>query len=337
MTYDKRTSVDEIAGREIFEPSCHFTWEVEKNGGVVITGYRKENADCEFSTEDYAGLPQQLQDLPVNVVIPEKINGRLVVAIGANAFKGCGTLTTIVFPSSLKRIGYEAFYGCVSLTKITFSRGLQTIGVCSFAWCKSLKTIVLPDGLQDVLGGAFYHCESLTTLRLPGSLQTIGGGAFSWCKSLKAVALPENLQTIESATFEYCESLTTITLPLGLKRIEYSAFNRCKALNYIEIPWTVEEIHNSAFGHNNTCLTLCDASGSLVEEYARKNNLRFQTYDGRWFAPVTKREPTITTNDIHVGNSAGGCGCVGCAVYFLITVALIAAFSVVWEICLALI
>lgn len=104
-----------------------------------------------------------------------------------------------------------------------------------------------------------------------------------------------------------------------------------------EIPWTVEEIHNSAFGYNNTCLTLCGASDSVAEEYARKNNLRFQTYDGRWFAPVTKREPPITTNDIHAGNSAGGCDCVGGAVYFLITVSLIIAFSVVWEICLALI
>lgn len=52
--------------------------------------------------------------------IPAVIAGLPVTAIGANAFKGCGSLTTIVVPGSVTSIAATPFVGCPKLVDLEF-------------------------------------------------------------------------------------------------------------------------------------------------------------------------------------------------------------------------
>ena len=62
-----------------------------------------------------------------------------VIAIGANAFNGCGKLVEVVLPTyTLKTIEASAFANCVNLSKINIPRSVTYIGELTFSRCKML-------------------------------------------------------------------------------------------------------------------------------------------------------------------------------------------------------
>lgn len=54
------------------------------------------------------------------LIIPEKINGQTVTAIGRNAFANCTSIKTVYIPKTVTEIGDKAFSGCSALTKIVY-------------------------------------------------------------------------------------------------------------------------------------------------------------------------------------------------------------------------
>lgn len=63
-----------------------------------------------------------------------------LISIGASAFKGCSSLESISFPSSLEYIGENAFMNCSSLSLVTINRKISDItqlGANTFDDCNS--------------------------------------------------------------------------------------------------------------------------------------------------------------------------------------------------------
>ena len=104
------------------EPELPITY-TEKDGKITITGLKK---DVEI------------------LVIPEKIDGKPVVAIADSAFSG-SSLTGVSIPSSVESIGWFAFFGCVSLTSISLPDTVTSVGYDAFSSCPRL-TIYCPAG-----------------------------------------------------------------------------------------------------------------------------------------------------------------------------------------------
>ena len=77
------------------------------------------------------------------LVIPDKIDGMPVTAIGYYAFYGCTGLTSVTIPNSVKSIGGSAFQGCSGLLGITIPSSVRIISDFAFQGCKGLtaKTI----------------------------------------------------------------------------------------------------------------------------------------------------------------------------------------------------
>jgi hypothetical protein len=121
----------------------NFKYEVDKNQ-VTITRHKRLGTD-----ED--------------VVIPDTIDGRPVVAIGVSAF-GRTKLTSITLPNSITSIGSYAFRECFKLTSITLPNSVTTIGDWAFARCHSLTSISVPDGCS-IGEGAFEDCPAAITIR----------------------------------------------------------------------------------------------------------------------------------------------------------------------------
>ena len=106
-------------------------------------------------------------------------------------FTSCSSLTSVAFPSGLKKIGKDAFYGCSSLTNLTIPSTVETIADSTseyygaFASCSALKTIDLSKSkITKVPAGALYNCSALTTVKLPSTVTIVGSRAFMKCTSL---------------------------------------------------------------------------------------------------------------------------------------------------------
>lgn len=234
---------------------------IESNGKIIITRYIGTG---------------------VNVVIPQSINNKDVISIGASAFEGCNTITNIsipesvininafafkncyylieiFIPNSVIEIGAGAFMNCERLVTVNLSANLSTISDGLFFNCKGLPAISIPNGITTIGIRAFKQCTNLVSIIIPDSVISIGNdeitdeGAFAYCSNLAEVTLSKNLSIISDGTFYYCESLTNITIPDNIVRIGNNAFGKCINLVKISLSNNISEIGEYSF---NDCSSL---------------------------------------------------------------------------------
>jgi hypothetical protein len=233
------------------------------------------------------------------VNIPAVIDGSPVVTIGAWAFDGCTSLTSISIPSSVTAIGNWAFWGCNSLTSISvdalntrysaangilFSKDGKTlvrypegkvyssytipssvtaIGYAAFSGCNSLSSISIPSSVTTIGNWAFSGCNSLTSISIPSSVTAIGYGAFYGCSSLTSISIPSGVTAIGDWAFNGCNSLTSISIPSDVTTIGNWAFSGCSSLSSISIPSSVTAIGDYAFAY-------CDGLSAESREVIRR-------------------------------------------------------------------
>ena len=108
-----------------------------------------------------------------NVIIPEKINGASVIAIGYQAFIN-GHLTNITIPNSVIHIGEMAFFS------------------------NNLTSVTIPDAVTFI-GDEAFHYNQLTSVTILDSVTHIGDEAFRY-NQLTSVTLPDNVD-IDASSF----------------------------------------------------------------------------------------------------------------------------------------
>ena len=206
--------------------------------------------------------------------------------IGAHAFSGCRSLTSLTLPSGVTSIGESAFTGCSGLTSLTLPSCITTIDDCTFYGCSGLTSLTLPSSVTSIGGSAFSGCRSLTSLTLPSSVtSSIGRWVFDGCYNLKEcnyfidsdletylahthdwgyipvdeikyyhngqeltkLEIPSGVDKIGSYSFYKGVNLTSLTLPSSVTTIGYSAFRGCSGLTSLTLPSSVTSIGDSAF------------------------------------------------------------------------------------------
>ncbi len=142
-----------------------------KNG--VLTKYYAEESDSAY------------------VQLPEGI-----IAIGAQAFSGCGSIRRITLPEGVTRIEERAFSNCYSLSDVCMPQSLETIGERAFADCWLLRRVDFPETMTRISRGAFHGCSALKEIYLPDGLTVLEAELFSMCENLYRVSLPASLEKI---------------------------------------------------------------------------------------------------------------------------------------------
>lgn len=117
-----------------------------------------------------------------NTVIPNS-----VTSIGAAAFFGHSTLTSITIPNSVTTIWWQAFRGCKALTSVNIPSSVKNMEWYAFAGCTSLMSATIGDGLACLTEGTFEGCSSLKSVTIGNSVECIDEGAFRGCTSLETL------------------------------------------------------------------------------------------------------------------------------------------------------
>jgi len=179
------------------------------------------------------------------LVIPDVIDGKPVVAVGASAFIDKTNFTTLTIGKNVKTIGNEAFRRTKSMTSVTFA----------------------PDGVLETLGeSAFRGCDELTAFVMPNTVTTIGNYVLQANAKLASVILSNQLTTLSTQALCNCPMLKTVDIPESITKIESKAFwNSNGGLEEITIPSTVTSVASDAFYICNNLNTVTWNSATVPE------------------------------------------------------------------------
>ncbi|MBA4687539.1 MAG: Ig-like domain-containing protein [Candidatus Galacturonibacter soehngenii] len=116
------TPVQAEENTTIYTTESGLSYVIDENDEITITGYNGASS---------------------HMIIPEYIEGRPVVTIGARAFESNLVIETVELPNTLKLLEKLSFWGCKNLLEIEIPSSVELIRTSSFQACNSLRKIVI--------------------------------------------------------------------------------------------------------------------------------------------------------------------------------------------------
>lgn len=218
---------------------------------------------------------------PLDVVIPETIDGVEVENIGELAFVlvdhyGCVIdgewqefqeeqegascsiyfkrdsegnilypLNSVVLPRTLKTIEYLAF-GSNNINSINIPYNVTDIGEYAFS-NNAITSVYLPDNVTNLYKYAFAK-NPLTEFTFSKNMTTMTEGTI-YLTSLTSLTVPSNIKNIEMGNMAL--SLQTLIIEEGVEQIGDFAFTFMNSLNKLRLPSTLKHLGTASFAGNN--------------------------------------------------------------------------------------
>ncbi len=218
----------------------------KEEGGFVYSLSRGQATILEYTGED------------VNVVIPDELGGRPVVAVAEKAFYKNGEISSITIESDADNftIGAQAFSDMDSLVSVVLPDGLKTIPSRAFSGCDSLTEVTMGNGVESIEEYAFSECPTLANIYISTTSGGKGSGDSDYNTSYN-MTMPSSLKTI--GNFAFYRSITAssattrkILFNAALTTIGQSAFDGCNRIAFIDYAdadtaVSLTEIGNNAF------------------------------------------------------------------------------------------
>lgn len=174
------------------------------------------------------------------------------------------------------------FSGCSSADSITYEYvAFKYVDRTEFAiqdFTGKVDTLQIPfehngHPVTYILDGVFYG-YNMKELRME-TIVEIYQEAFENCTYLSKVDLGI-IERIGERAFRGCSSLKSITIPKTAVRIGTEAFFRCSNLETVYFEGSPEYIGANVFEPD---VIIYGPIGSLVEEYAKNNDLEFRSWE----------------------------------------------------------
>lgn len=270
-------------------------------------------------TNDVVTIPDYAfrnQTRLTNIVLPDGL-----MRIGAGAFDGCASLTSINLPDTLTDWGLDSLPPAMregyaydmnglmivdgwlldcqdkTLSLLTVPEGVVGIGSYALAEMYDLETVNLPQSLRYIAEGAFREDTYLDNLVIPDGVEIIGDRAFEDCSFIQTMTLGSGIKSVGARAFAGCTQLSSVTFNEGLVEIGAETFNGCWRMQSVSLPLSTTNVASSAF---SGCTSL---AGVTVPTHGGKVS--------EWFAPVCSqiRDVTVPEGEVEVRASMfEGCG-----------------------------
>ncbi len=257
---------------------------------TIPTGVTKVGAYAFYSSSFVAA------DSTLNTVFfPEGL-----VEIGDCAFYEQLALSTITFPSSLKKIGAKAFmmFDSTVTVKITWAEGLEEIGDSAFSGIYLKGDLVLPNSIKVLGDYCLSRLNALETVVLPSSLESFGDATFFQnygIKSIKFGGDNANFKIVNDilysadgtkvyyvpANWAVQTGEDSLTFANGVTSIESHSISDVKFVTSIVLPETLIEIKDRAFHYNSMftgSIAIPDSVTSIGKEAFMNCGIRSVTF-----------------------------------------------------------
>jgi hypothetical protein len=139
-----------------------------------------------------------------DITIPDTYNGKKVVAVATNGFKGCGGITGLKISNNVTEIGNSAFENCGGIIEITMGDGVTIIGINAFKGCGRLRAFTganIGANVRNIRSSAFENCGSLERIWIRGNVASIDDKAFNGCNKINRVNFQQANTRIGSNAF----------------------------------------------------------------------------------------------------------------------------------------
>lgn len=220
------------------------------------------------------------------------------VIINHTLVKYRGEETDITIPDNITVIGDEAFADYTFITNVNIPMGVIEIGNSTFCNCTGLTEIVLPDSVTKVGASAFYGCINLEKITIPknvylrhdsleetkwmmdyqGDFIILNGYLVGYQGTDLIVVIPDNVTTICTGAFSDYNMANEIIVPKSVVKLCYAGFSNCMNLQKVFIMNKSINIDYETFLDCNSDMKLYGLAGGTAEEYAKRNNIQFESY-----------------------------------------------------------
>lgn len=205
----------------------------------------------------------------MSVEIPSDINGKAVIEIYSNCFKGKDKISSITISSSITSINENAFSGCTAMKRIFIPKNVTIIGSNIVSGWKKRAVIYCEVESKPSGWASYWNCTSgsysqLTTIwgvtNMPqnnleweyiensNDMITI----LAYWGNAKDVTIPASFSNkavseISDNCFSAYTSMTSISIPESVVSIGRYAFSECTGLTSIILPNNVMTLGEYAF------------------------------------------------------------------------------------------
>ena len=138
--------------------------DVKKTKETAANLFDYDEVEGGISIKDYTGDDKI-------VVIPEKIDGKVVVEVGANAFINNEDIKAVKLSDSIEVIKEQAFVNCESLEIFISGKGLKTIEPRVFL-NNNLKCVELNEGLETLEISCFGFLNTME-IEMPSTVTNV--------------------------------------------------------------------------------------------------------------------------------------------------------------------
>ena len=259
-----------------------FTWVLDGNGTLTITGNKMELTKNEISESalEKAGIDfSRVNKLVIGNGITGfdrwgmwnlkkyikelEIHGNAGMNMPEQCFYDVPNIESVVISGAVD-VPRDMFGKCTGLKKVTLKNGVRSIGEDAFRDCSSLESVIFENTvLEKISDGAFWGCSALSSIALPDSVTEIERNAF-FETGLRNIQLPEKLTLIGGGAFCNCKNLKQVQLPPQLKELGEGAFFNCENLTQIQLPAQLNKLGTDAF-RNCTSLDKIDIPAGLTQ------------------------------------------------------------------------
>ena len=228
---------------EIIHDFCNGTG-VDDDYGQTLDEYVLRNIDG-WEEDEFAdmGITNISVLGPTDVIIPEMINGKPVVAIANEAFY-YNRLTSVTIPSSVTSIGNFAFFNN-NLTSVIIPNSVTSMGTYAFS-DNQLTSVTISNGVTSIENYTFNN-NQLTSVTIPSSVTSMGTYAFNNNK-LTSVTIPSSVTSIGNFAFQN-NKLTSAIIPNSVTTIGTYVF-RNNQLTSVTIKTKTSSSQFSTYGSN---------------------------------------------------------------------------------------
>ena len=198
-----------------------------------------------------------------DIVVPTKFvhqgKNYIVNCIGDHAFyqsagwdqwsdHNINLISSVVLPNTIDTIRESAFSGCGYMTSLDIPNSVRYIGRCAFSGTKP-TAMELPDAIDVISGGLFSGCYTLTSVKLPDNIVGIEDNAFN-ATGFTSFEIPETVQWLGMDILYDSEHLKTIycrpTTPPAKNPNYFEDYIRiCENLRAIYVPAQSVELYKS--------------------------------------------------------------------------------------------